>query len=138
MSSLVLKTTSRWLVPPMLVSSIWILLRGHDSPGGGFEGGLIAVAAYILDSYAEGATARARLRIAPEALLGIGLLLALVSASFGPVHGAAWMTGSWIEATFLGMHLTLGTPLLFDIGVFFIVIGSGLAVFLPLISEPWR
>lgn len=136
MSSLILKTTSRWLVPPMLVSAFWIALRGHDSLGGGFEGGLVAIAAYVLDAYAHGASiTRARLRIAPEALLGIGLLLALMSTAFGPIHGATWMTGGWLEVDSLGSHLTIGTPILFDLGIFLTVIGSGLAVLLPLISE---
>lgn len=136
MSSLILSMTARWLVPPMLVGAFWILLRGHDSPGGGFAGGLVALAAYMLDAFAAGAEAtRARVRLDPESLLGIGLVLAFVSASFGPMDRDPWMKSRWIDASFAGLELALGTPLLFDLGVFLVVIGSGLALVLPPLSE---
>lgn len=134
--SLVLRITTRWLVPAMLVCSAWILLRGHDQPGGGFIGGLVAVAAFLLETFAGGTEhARARLRVTPESLLASGLLLAVLSAIAGPLVGAEWMTGLWWEADLLGVHLALGTPLLFDLGVYLVVIGSSLAVLLPALGE---
>lgn len=134
--SLVLRTTTRWLVPAMLVCSAWLLLRGHDQPGGGFVGGLVAVAALLLDTYAAGAEhVRARLRVTPESLLAAGLLIAVLSAVAGPLVGEAWMRGLWWEADLPGVHIALGTPLLFDLGVYLVVIGSSLAVLLPALSE---
>lgn len=135
-SSIILRTTTRWLAPAMLVCSVWLLLRGHDLPGGGFVGGLVAVAAFLLHGFAEGpAAARARLRLAPEAFLAAGLLLAIASASSGPLSERPWMTGSWWDGQAVGISVALGTPLLFDAGVYLVVAGSGLAIVLQGLAE---
>jgi multicomponent Na+:H+ antiporter subunit B len=130
-SSLVLRTTTRWLAPAMLVCSAWLLLRGHDAPGGGFVGGLVGVAAFLLNAFAEGpAAARARLRLAPQTILAVGLLVAIAAAAVGPLSGRAWMEGLWWEHDVLGVPVVLGTPLMFDTGVYLVVAGSGLAIVL--------
>jgi multicomponent Na+:H+ antiporter subunit B len=59
MTSLILKTTARFLMPFLLLFSVFLFLRGHNEPGGGFTGGLVAAAAFALYSIAFGAEKRA-------------------------------------------------------------------------------
>ncbi len=80
MSSLIVRTAARVLMPLLLMYGIFLLLRGHNAPGGGFAGGLVVAAAYSLSSFAFGrAAARRALIVDPSRLIGVGLLLALGS-----------------------------------------------------------
>lgn len=129
MSNFVLSRTARMLFPLLLVLSWWVLYRGHNLPGGGFIGGLVAASAFIL--YALGETtdeARRRLRVDPATLMAIGLLVALLSALLGLLAGEPFMTGLWLPGFSLPLlgKVHLGTPLLFDVGVYFAVIGFAL------------
>ncbi|MFT7427031.1 MAG: multicomponent Na+:H+ antiporter subunit B, partial [Algoriphagus sp.] len=54
MRTIILKTASSYLLPVLLMFSVFILLRGHYLPGGGFVGGLIASMAYVLHAFANG------------------------------------------------------------------------------------
>ena len=76
MSSLIVRTAARVLMPLLLMYGIFLLLRGHNAPGGGFAGGLVVAAAYSLSSFAFGpAAARRALIVDPSRLIGVGLLL---------------------------------------------------------------
>ena len=135
MSSLILSATSRFLLPILLLFSVFMLLRGHQLPGGGFVGGLVAAAAFVL--YAIGhdvAAARRRLRASTISLLGVGLLLALGSGLFSLSTGRAFMAGVWMQQKlpFLGK---LGTPLVFDTGVYLVVLGATLTVLFTLAED---
>ena len=80
MNSIILRTATRFLMTLLILFSIFLLLRGHNEPGGGFVGGLVAAAAYILHALAFDVSAtRAALRVAPRTLIGLGLLLAVGS-----------------------------------------------------------
>jgi multicomponent Na+:H+ antiporter subunit A len=80
MFSLILSTTARAIMPLTLVFSIYLLMRGHNAPGGGFVGGLVAAVAFVLASLADGlGTARRALRVDPHLLMAVGLSLALGS-----------------------------------------------------------
>jgi len=131
MTSILLRIASRYLLPVLVVVSLVVLYRGHNLPGGGFIGGLIATAAFILVGFAEGVgAARRRLQVNPLGLLASGLALAFGSSLVGPVLGEAFMTGVWLpafEVPLLG-KVHLGTPLLFDVGVYLAVIGFALSV----------
>jgi multicomponent Na+:H+ antiporter subunit B len=132
--SLILQTASQLLLPLLLLLSVFLLLRGHHEPGGGFIGGLVAAAAIALHLFATDIrSARGVLRIDPRTLMGIGLLVALVAAFVGPLSGAPLFTGKWVDLylPLLG-EVHVGTPLLFDFGVYLVVIGSVLTFVLTL------
>jgi multicomponent Na+:H+ antiporter subunit B len=106
-------------MPLLLVYGIFLLLRGHNAPGGGFAGGLVVAAAYSLSSFAFGtAAARRALIVDPSRLIGFGLLLALGSGLAPVVAGKPFLTALWFAPA-----IGLGTPLTFDVGVFCVVIG---------------
>jgi len=134
MPSVILTTATRILMPMLLLFSVFILLRGHNLPGGGFIGGLVASATFILHSYAHGAKRTLTLlRLSPRTLLGVGLLLALGSGCVSLLTGKPFMTGLWAE---LQIHADeiwhLGTPFFFDVGVYLVVIGAVLTIILSL------
>jgi len=128
MPSLVLQTATRYLVPLMLMFSIFLLFSGHNDPGGGFVGGLLAAAAFSLYGIAYGMkTARDTLHIQPRRLIGIGLLLALGSGLLGILLDDPFMTAKW-DDTALPAVGKLGTPVIFDMGVYLVVIGVTLTI----------
>ena len=122
---MILRTAARHLFWPILIFSVYILLRGHHLPGGGFVGGLLAGSAYALYALAfDIRTAQKRLRIAPITLAAMGLLLAVASALPALLYGQPLLTGIWWEVPLLfGTTLDLGTPLCLDIGVYLVVWG---------------
>jgi multicomponent Na+:H+ antiporter subunit B len=128
MNSLILQTAARAIHPLLLLFSGYLLVAGHDEPGGGFVGGLVAAAAYTLHAIAFGSrSARRALRVDPRSVAGAGLLLAIAAAWAGPLARRPPMTGLWAEAPGR-TALALGTPVLFDAGVFLVVLGATLSV----------
>lgn len=126
MKQFVVNQAARMLFPALLVIALIVFYRGHNLPGGGFIGGLLAASAFILLGLGGSMEqARKALRINPVTLMALGLLLALVSGFFGLAKGAPYMTGVWLPTfTLPGLGAVhLGTPLLFDLGVFMAVIG---------------
>lgn len=128
--SLILATAARLVQPLLLVFSLFILLRGHDAPGGGFAGGLVAATAFTMMVIAEDAdSARRALRISPRSLIGLGLLVAAGSGVVGAIAG-----GHFLQAVFLDLpalaagRLQLSTAFLFDVGVYLTVIGVTLTI----------
>jgi multicomponent Na+:H+ antiporter subunit B len=106
-------------MPLLLLYGLFLLLRGHNAPGGGFAGGLVVAAAYSLNAFAFGTTAARRaLLVDPARLIGVGLLLALGSGAAPLLFGKHFLTALWPAP-----QLGIGTPLFFDIGVFCVVIG---------------
>ncbi len=137
MHSLILKIATRKLLPLLLIYSIIILLRGHNAPGGGFIGGLLAAASYILYALAFGVEqARQKVRLDPRTFIGIGLLCALLSGvpSFFKDMPFTTVEYATLKLPVLG-KIGISTPLLFDIGVFFVVIGVLLTIVFTLIEE---
>jgi multicomponent Na+:H+ antiporter subunit B len=135
MFSVILSTASRYLLPLMLIFSFFLLLRGHNEPGGGFVGGLVAAAAYALYLIANGIDeAKKLLKAEPIKLIAIGLLIAVISAFISVINGKNFMTGIWAknEIPVIGK---VGTPLLFDLGVYFLVLGIVLKVVFSLAEE---
>ncbi|TVQ46558.1 MAG: Na(+)/H(+) antiporter subunit B [Gammaproteobacteria bacterium] len=135
----ILAVVARPLYLVILLASVWVLLRGHDEPGGGFIGGLMAVSATILWAVAHGtAAARARLPLG-DALWPavIGLLLAALSGVPGLLGGGAYLTHLWWTLALGPAELKLSTVLLFDIGVYLAVWGAlaGYALALLAVDE---
>ncbi len=127
MNSLIFAAFSRILFSVMLVVSVYVLYRGHNEPGGGFVGGLIAAAGFATLALARGVeVARATLRFEPMTVIGFGILAALLSGLPG-----LWLDGSFLTHQWLVLgNFHLGTTLLFDIGVYLVVLGSILSLIL--------
>jgi len=134
MTSLILKTTTRYLTPLLLIFSVFLFLRGHNQPGGGFAGGLVAAAPFALYSIAYGAAeARRVLHIKTRRLIGVGLLAALTSGVISLLNGLPFLTGLWgyVQVPGLG-KIEVGTPVLFDLGVYLVVMGVTLSMIFAL------
>ena len=135
MKSLILQTASRYLMVLLVIFSVFILLRGHNEPGGGFVGGLLVAGAFALYGLAY-APKRARrlLRLDPRTIIGVGLVTAASSGLTAMWYGQPFLTGQWLpyRIPFLGK---LGTVLIFDLGVYLVVLGSTLLVLLTLEEE---
>ena len=124
MTSTILQTATRVLMPLLLLFAVFLLLRGHNHPGGGFVGGLVVASSFVLYSIAFGvAAARRALLVRPATLLGAGLLVALVSGLPAVLSGRPFMTAKWTEVHIGPAPVALGTPLVFDVGVFLAVVG---------------
>ena len=111
-----------WL---LLGVSIWFLFRGHNAPGGGFVGGLIAALAFAMVALGFGIDrARLALRYHPVGLVGAGILLTIVSGVAGMMAGGTFLQHSWHEPSIAGVTLLLSTTMLFDAGVYIVVLGA--------------
>lgn len=132
MKSLILITASRFLLGLMLIFSIWVVLRGHNTPGGGFIGGLIAASAFSLFLIAYGVRELKNLLVIDlPILLGLGLLCVVGSGLIAIYKDKPFMSGIWWEV----FNITIGTPLIFDIGVYFVVVSSVLIIIYALEDE---
>jgi multicomponent Na+:H+ antiporter subunit B len=125
------------MLPLLLLFSVFLLVRGHNEPGGGFISGLVAACAFVLYGFAFGVPeAIQALRINPRVLIGAGLLVAVGSGSLALLGGRPLMTGAWGQVFVPGVGtLHLGTPLVFDLGVYLVVVGVTLSIILPLVEE---
>lgn len=137
MTPLIFDAVSRLLQPLLLLFAVFLFLTGHNEPGGGFTGGLVAASAFVLHAMARGvASARHALRVQPRTLLGLGLLVAVASGLFGVVGGRPFLSSEWIAIEVPGVgKVDLGTPLLFDAGVFLVVMAMTLTVVFELGEE---
>ena len=136
MTSLILQTATRVLMPLLLLFAAFLLWRGHNQPGGGFVGGLVVAASFVLYSIAFGVdAARRALLVTPSKLLGVGLLVALASTLPSVVSGQPFMTAQWVELGLAGNVVAVGTPLVFDVGVFLAVIGVVSTIVFTLADE---
>jgi multicomponent Na+:H+ antiporter subunit B len=136
-STLILRTSARLVITLMLLFAVFLLLRGHNEPGGGFVGGLVAAAAFALYIIAEGpAAARRALNLDPRTMIASGLLVALGSGLLALLSGQPFLTGQWGSLQISDLSLiALGTPLLFDTGVFLVVLGVVETIILALAEE---
>jgi multicomponent Na+:H+ antiporter subunit B len=127
MSTLIFRTTAPIIAAVMILFSVIVLLRGHNDPGGGFIGGLLAASAAAIYGMALGVgQARKLLRVNPLGIAGFGVLLAALSGALSAASGVPFLTGLWLPANLFG------TPGLFDIGVYFVVFGTITAIALAL------
>lgn len=137
MESLILRVGARLMLPVLLLFSVFLLLRGHNLPGGGFIGGLVAAAAVLLQLLARGQEhIRDDFPITFRFLLPVGLLMATAAGLIGVLAGEPFLTGLWVTIPAPGFgEVKLGTPLLFDIGVYLVVIGMAVEVLLLMAEE---
>ena len=138
MNSLILNAATRLLVALILLFSVYMLLRGHNDPGGGFIGGLIASIGFALYAMAHGtAAARRALRFDPAAIAMVGVGVALLAGLWAALFGDPLFTGQWlfIGASEDSKGLPLSTVLVFDVGVYLVVVGAVLTLVLALEEE---
>jgi multicomponent Na+:H+ antiporter subunit B len=131
MNSVILRAGARLQIVLLLVFSAYMLLRGHNAPGGGFIGGLIAATGFVVYAIACGtADARKALRFDPGSIAGTGLGIALLAGVMAVLWGDALFTGQWlfIGATETEKGVPLSTVLVFDIGVYLVVLGAILSI----------
>lgn len=120
MNSLIFRTTSRLILPAAILFSLYVLLRGHNEPGGGFIGGLIAAAGIAVHAIPRGRSSLIEIiRVWPKFLVGAGIMLALLSGLPSLLSGEPFLTHLWSFSI-----VPVGTTLIFDVGVYLVVIGS--------------
>lgn len=129
-SPLMLRTTASWVLPLALVVSLYIFLRGHNYPGGGFIAGLITAMALIMQYIAFGQDQAEQLLRAKsgrlyEIWIGSGLMIA------GLTGMAAWFWARpFLTSAHVGLHLPvlgeihLASAAAFDVGVYTTVVGA--------------
>lgn len=125
MRTVIFRSIAPFLTSLMVLFSIFVLLRGHNEPGGGFIGGLIAASALAIYGIACGvAPVRRAIRFHPMAISGFGLFIGALAGVLSVFAGVPYMTGLWVYPTLFGVELALSSVLLFDIGVYLVVVGS--------------
>jgi len=135
MNSIILRATSGFLTTLLVVVSLLVLVRGHNEPGGGFIGGLLAASGFAIYALAHGAPASRRLlRFDPRSVLGAGLVTAIAAGAVALVDGRMFLTGIWssVKIPVIGK---LSTVLLFDVGVYLVVLGTTLLILFALDEE---
>jgi multicomponent Na+:H+ antiporter subunit B len=133
MNTLIFRTVAPFLTALMIVFSIFVLLRGHNEPGGGFIGGLIAASAFAIYGIAYGVMAvRRAMWFHPMSVAGFGLLLSTLSGFLSILAGVPFMTGLWIYPHLFGVEIALSSVMSFDIGVYLVVVGAITSIALAL------
>lgn len=133
MNPLILRVCGPLVLPLALAFSLYLLWRGHNAPGGGFIGGLMAAAGFVVYALPRGRGHLLRLlRLPPRAIAALGLFLALGSGLPGLLGGAPFLTHQW---KFWDGGFALGTALVFDIGVYLAVVGSVLVFLVSYLDD---
>jgi multicomponent Na+:H+ antiporter subunit A len=128
----------RLVFPAVMVGSLYLLFAGHNQPGGGFVGGIVAGAAVALRYVAGGIDeVRSLSRAHPWTVMGAGLLVAAVTALVPLALGGAVLESAALEGDLplLG-HVKVTSALVFDAGVYFVVLGLVLMVFESFGDDP--
>ncbi len=137
-TSVVLDEADRWLFRVILVVSLFVLFKGHNAPGGGFAGGLIAGGAFVLRYLAGGALRlRRTLVFPPLAGIGVGLFVAGATAIVPTLFGDPALTSSIVtlDIPVIGSVKVVSSSL-FDVGVYLLVVGVVVQILLSLGSDP--
>jgi multicomponent K+:H+ antiporter subunit A len=128
------------LFPAIAVVAGFLLLRGHDLPGGGFVAGVTMAVAFIVQYMARGTVwVEARLRILPVRWMGVGLLLALGVGAAAWLFGLPFLTASstYVEIPLIGA-VPLASALFFDLGVFALVVGATVLMLIAIAHQSLR
>lgn len=134
--ALIAEVFTRFLYPLLILASVWVLFRGHNAPGGGFIGGLLAVVASSAYALAfNSSLALRRLPLAPARLAGCGVLLALLSGFPAIIQDLPYLTHRWISFSLGTFELSLSTVMLFDLGVYLAVWGAIGGICLALVNS---
>lgn len=132
--SLILRTVSLGLVYIIILFSFFVFLQGHNAPGGGFIAGLIAAAMILIQFMAYSREDLASVfRPVFHRMIGCGILFAAGSGFFGWIAGTAFLDGfHWILPLPGGAHQAIPSVVIFDFGVYLVVIGTVVTIFMAL------
>nr|WP_132277578.1 monovalent cation/H+ antiporter subunit A [Neorhizobium sp. JUb45] len=130
----------QWMFPVLITFAVYIFMRGHDLPGGGFSAGLTLSIAFLLQYLAGGTRwAEDRIRILPLRWMGAGLLTAMLTGIGAWFLGYPFLTSHsrYIELPLIG-KMPAATALFFDLGVFLLVVGSTVLILVALAHQSVR
>lgn len=130
----------QWMFPVIITLALFLLLRGHDLPGGGFAAGVAMSIGFILQYLAGGARwVEDRLRILPVRWIGIGLMLSAFTGIGAWLFGLPFLTSyfRYLELPLIG-KVPMASALLFDLGVFFLVVGATVLMLVAIAHQSLR
>ena len=130
----------QWLFPIIIVLAIYLFMRGHDKPGGGFSAGITLAIAFLLQYLAGGTRwAEDRIRILPLRWMGFGLLTAATTGIGSLLFGYPFLTthSRYMELPLIG-KVPAATAMLFDLGVFALVVGATVLILIALAHQSIR
>lgn len=137
MSSLILRTANGIIFPLTLIFAFYMALKGHNAPGGGFIGGLIAAVGLVLFRMSHGRDAMMRLMpVHPRVLIVTGLTLAAATSVIPLFFGLPLLTSRAPYVNFgVGDPVHLPTAMWFDLGVLLVVVGVSVGMIVRLGEE---
>lgn len=138
MDSLILTTAVRYFVPLLLLFSLFLLFNGHDGHGGAFPGALVAAVAFAIHLFVFGSRrTRRMLGPDPRLLIALGLGLMIVTGLPGLFRRREYLAAEWVHVPLAPEGLEwLGTPLLFDAGIYLTIAGAAILI-LVTVGEEW-
>jgi multicomponent Na+:H+ antiporter subunit B len=131
----ILRATTSFLAVLLVFLSLFLLLRGHNEPGGGFVGGLVLAAGFALHLLTFGPSAtRSLVPFRPEAMIAAGIVASLVAGLAGLALRGSFLASVWWPKPIPGLG-KVGTVLLFDSGIYLVVFGVAVTILLLLVEE---
>lgn len=132
-----LRQVAAFALPVQIMLAVFLLLRGHDAPGGGFVAGLVTAAAVVLTALTLGRPAATR-ALGPivRPLPALGLAVALGSGLVAVARGEGFLTHEHQRVVTPHLTITLSTTLLFDVGVYLAVVGVTTVILATLAEGP--
>ncbi|MBN9033627.1 monovalent cation/H+ antiporter subunit A [Rhizobium sp. YJ-22] len=130
----------QWLFPVIITFAAFLFIRGHDLPGGGFAAGIAMAIAFLLQYLAGGTRwAEDRLRILPLRWIGLGLLIATATGMGAWILGYPFLTthSRYLEVPLIG-KIPAASAMLFDLGVFALVVGATVLILIALAHQSIR
>ncbi len=130
----------RWMFPVIVLLAAYLFLRGHDLPGGGFAAGVTMAIGFLLQYLAGGTRwVEERLRILPVRWIGFGLIMASLTGMGSFLFGYPFLTSyfQYTELPLIGQMPT-ASALLFDLGVFSLVVGSVVLMLIAIAHQSLR
>jgi multicomponent K+:H+ antiporter subunit A len=130
----------QWMFPVIIVLSLYLFMRGHDLPGGGFSAGVALATAFILQYLASGTIqVEDRLRVLPVLWIGFGLLLAAATGMASWLFGYPFLTSysQYVDLPLIG-PVPAASAIMFDLGVFGLVLGATVLMLIALAHQSIR
>jgi multicomponent Na+:H+ antiporter subunit B len=138
--SIFFKFVARVMAPVLVMFSVFLLMRGHNEPGGGFVGGLVAAGSIVLMALAYGPDeVRRRLRIDFLRAMFVGIVLSVAAGVVGMILGNSFQQGFWWTINLRGIaQIEISTALIFDIGVYIVILGVTSSIVMAMADESER
>lgn len=137
---LVPRVIMQWLFPVIAVFAVFLFMRGHDLPGGGFAAGVAMSIAFILQYMASGTRwTESHLRVLPIKWIGAGLFIAFAAGAGAWLFGYPFLTShfQYVDVPVLG-RIPAASAMIFDLGVFILVVGATVLMLIALAHQSIR